>query len=50
MKLLNEKHVAIAPGTAFGKEGYIRIAYATDKETLLEGLARIRDLVKELLS
>lgn len=50
MKLLNEKHVAIAPGTAFGKEGYIRIAYATDKETLLEGLARIRDLVKELIS
>ena len=50
MKLLNEKHVAIAPGTAFGKEGYIRIAYATDKETLLEGLARIRDLVKELLA
>lgn len=48
MKLLNEKHVAIAPGTAFGKEGYIRIAYATDKDTLLEGLARIRDLVKEL--
>ncbi len=50
MKLLNEKHVAIAPGTAFGKEGYIRIAYATDKETLLEGLARIRDLVRELTS
>lgn len=48
MKLLNEKHVAIAPGTAFGKEGYVRIAYATDKDTLLEGLARIRDLVKEL--
>lgn len=50
MKLLNEKHVAIAPGTAFGKEGYVRIAYATDKDTLLEGLGRIRDLVKELLS
>ncbi|MGN1349585.1 MAG: pyridoxal phosphate-dependent aminotransferase [Anaerovoracaceae bacterium] len=48
MKLLNEKHVAIAPGTAFGKEGYVRIAYATDKDTLLQGLARIRDLIKEL--
>lgn len=48
MKLLNEKHVAIAPGAAFGKEGFIRVAYATDKETLLTGLALIRDLVKEL--
>ncbi len=48
MKLLNEKHVAVAPGAAFGMDGFIRVAYATDKETLLEGLARIRDLVREL--
>lgn len=48
LRLLNEKHVAVAPGSAFGKEGFIRIAYANDLETILEGLARIRDLVKEL--
>ncbi len=48
MKLLNEKHVAVAPGSAFGKDGFIRIAYATDKETLLSGLERIRDFVREL--
>lgn len=48
MRLLNEKHVAVAPGSAFGKEGFIRIAYANDQDTILEGLARIRDLVKEL--
>jgi aspartate aminotransferase len=48
MKLLNEKHVAVAPGAAFGKEGFIRIAYATDMDTLLAALARIRDLVKEI--
>lgn len=48
MKLLNDKHVAIAPGSAFGKEGFVRIAYATDKENFLEGLSRIRDLVREL--
>ena len=48
MKLLNEKHVAVAPGAAFGMDGFIRIAYAADKDTLLRGLGRIRDLVKEL--
>lgn len=49
MRLLNEKHVAVVPGAAFGMDGFIRIAYATDKETLLEGLSRFRDLVKEIL-
>lgn len=48
MKLLNEKHVAVAPGAAFGMDGFIRIAYATDKETLLSGLMKIRDFVTEL--
>lgn len=48
MKLLNEKHVAVAPGAAFGMDGFIRIAYATDKETLLSGLMKIRDFVIEL--
>lgn len=48
MKLLNEKHVAVAPGSAFGKDGFIRIAYATDKETLISGLERMRDFVRKL--
>lgn len=47
MRLLNEKHVAVAPGAAFGMDGFIRVAYAADKDTLLEGLRRIRDLVRE---
>ncbi len=47
MRLLNEKHVAAAPGAAFGMDGFIRVAYAADKDTLLEGLRRIRDLVRE---
>ena len=50
LKLLNEKHVAVAPGSAFGMDGFIRIAYASDIDSILEGLARIRDLVKELES
>lgn len=50
MKLLNEKHVAVAPGSAFGMDGFIRIAYATDLDSIIEGLSRIKDLVKELES
>ncbi len=46
LKLLNEEHVAVAPGAAFGVDGFIRVAYATDKDTLLAGMARIRDFVK----
>ncbi len=48
MKLLNEKHVAVVPGSAFGMEGFLRLAYANDIENILEGLSRFRDLVREL--
>ena len=48
LRLLNEKHVAVAPGAAFGMDGFIRVAYATDRETLLEGLKRIRDFIRSL--
>jgi len=50
MKLLEEKHVAMVPGLAFGKEGFIRVAYAAEKETVLEGLKRMGELVKEILA
>ncbi len=48
LKLLTEKHVALAPGSAFGKDGFVRIAYANDLPNIMEGLGRIRDLVREL--
>ncbi|MCR4601815.1 MAG: pyridoxal phosphate-dependent aminotransferase [Clostridia bacterium] len=48
MRLLEEKHVAVVPGKAFGKEGYLRVAYATDLDTLMEGLRRMRDFVRAL--
>lgn len=48
MKLLNEKHVAVAPGSAFGMDGFVRIAYAAELDEILEGLKRIRDLIKQL--
>lgn len=49
-RLLEEKHVACVPGTAFGAsgEGHIRCSYATSLENLTEALGRIRAFVNEL--
>ena len=49
-KLLEKKHVACVPGTAFGAsgEGHIRCSYATSIENLTEALKRIREFVDEL--
>ncbi len=49
-KLLEKKHVACVPGTAFGAsgEGHIRCSYATSIENLTEALKRIRAFVDEL--
>jgi aspartate aminotransferase len=33
--------VATIPGIAFGAEGTIRISYATDMDTILEGMDRL---------
>ena len=50
IRLLREKHVVTVPGTGFGEggEGYIRLSYATDEETIREGLKRIREFVESL--
>jgi aspartate aminotransferase len=47
LRLLAEKHVAVAPGAAFGPaaEGMVRVSLATDQAALLEGLSRVADLV-----
>ncbi|MFN7973673.1 MAG: pyridoxal phosphate-dependent aminotransferase [Acidobacteriota bacterium] len=37
--LLEEGHVAVVPGSAFGLEGYARLSYATSRENLEKGLA-----------
>lgn len=49
-QLLEKKHVACVPGTAFGTsgEGHIRCSYATSIENLTEALKRIREFVNEL--
>ncbi len=49
-KLLNEQHVAVVPGTAFGLggEGFIRASYCYSTEHILEALNRISKFLKTL--
>mgnify|MGYP002088953342 CR=1 FL=1 len=48
-KLLEQKHVALVPGDAFGAsgEGYCRVSYAYSVEHLTEAMKRIREFLKE---
>lgn len=48
-KLLQEKHVAIVPGTAFGTagEGFARISYAYSLDHLREAFKRIKEFLEE---
>ena len=48
-KLLEQKHVAIIPGNAFGAsgEGYARVSYAYSVEHLMEAIRRIREFLNE---
>jgi len=47
-KLLQEEHVAVIPGTAFGSggEGFIRCSYATSYEKIEEALFRIEHFIQ----
>src|SRR5256886_5950995 len=47
-RILKEASVAVTPGSAFGAagEGHIRISYAASRETILEGLQRIAELLR----
>lgn len=49
-RLIQEKQVAVVPGTAFGScgEGYIRACYATSMDGIKEATRRIKEFVKEL--
>ena len=46
--LLQDKHVAVVPGEAFGEEGrgFVRLSYAGDADELREGLRRMRDFAE----
>ncbi len=49
-RLLKSKHVAIVPGTAFGKggEGFVRASYCYSVEHIIEALKRIEEFMSEL--
>ena len=47
-RLLQEQHVAVTPGAAFGADDHIRISYCTDMQTLQKGLDRLAAFVKSL--
>ena len=49
-QLLQTKHVAVVPGTAFGKggEGFVRASYCYSTEHIIEALRRIYEFVKEI--
>lgn len=40
--MLNEAHVALVPGGAFGAEGYFRMSYAASEAQLREAIRRIK--------
>ncbi|MCF8370732.1 MAG: pyridoxal phosphate-dependent aminotransferase [Bacteroidales bacterium] len=42
MYLLEEAHVAVVPGNAFGNENCIRLSYACSEEELVEALSRMK--------
>jgi len=44
-QLLEQTGVAVVPGSAFGLDGYMRISYATDMQTLNNALDRIEKLL-----
>jgi aspartate aminotransferase len=46
--LLNEKLVAVVPGSAFGYENGFRISYATSEAQIEKGLSRVREFVDAL--
>lgn len=49
-KLLESKHVAVVPGTAFGKggEGFVRASYCYSTDHIKEALRRIGEFLEEI--
>ncbi len=45
-ELLAQENVAVVPGVAFGSEGYFRFSFATDIESIQEGIRRIERFIR----
>ena len=46
--ILNEAHVAIVPGSAFGSPECVRISYAASTELIQEAVLRIKTALSKL--
>ena len=46
--LLEEFHTAVVPGAEFGKEGYLRLSFATSMEVIRKGVERIQKAAASL--
>jgi len=46
--LLDEFHTAVVPGVEFGKEGYLRLSFATSMDIIEKGVERIKKAVASL--
>jgi len=47
--LLEEQQAVMVPGIAFGSDGYVRISYATDTDTIKKGMERLDKFVRSRL-
>lgn len=46
--LLEQIHVAVVPGAAFGADDFVRLSYATSMANIETGLRRIADFLKDI--
>lgn len=46
-EFLKDQSVAVVPGVAFGMDDYIRISYACDTESLIEGIKKLKRFVEK---
>ncbi len=44
-KVLEQAHVALVPGEAFGLDGYVRLSFATSMEPIQKGLDRLEQML-----
>ena len=49
-RILKEADVAVTPGSAFGEagEGHLRLSYAASRETIVESIRRIGEVLKNI--
>jgi aspartate aminotransferase len=47
-KLMDEAHIAAAPGCGFGSDGFIRFSYACSEDVIRRALARFGDFCAAL--